>query len=468
MIFHPQNLIKNVGSLVLSGEINAIAHPCLNKIIIKEFWHNFTFQSCTLNVCESKEFIFSIGNTKPLLIDDCDYSINVDPDGICVYAENEKNLIRGFMTLLDRFHAIDHEETLAVEIACCQIKDKPMIQNRMVHFCIFPETELWELQRFVRFCGALKYTHIVLEFWGMLQYDCLKELSWSHAFTKEQIKPIIREANDLGIEVIPMFNHWGHASAGRVMHGKHVVLDQNPALQTYFSDDGWCWDIRKPKVKKLLYKIRNELCDLCGSGGYFHIGCDEAYNFELTKENMDLLCDYINGINEEMRLQNRRVIVWGDMFLYRHSHYNPNNKYACNAPTAESEQYMLGRLSRALIIADWQYDAKQSPVETASVFAQAGFDCLLCPWDRGADQMNSIISTVKEQKLMGVLHTTWHTLSNGTPYVTHAAVGSFEGIDACVPRRIRTNTAALLRKVLPADGDYEKAGWSKIQVDSLW
>ena len=58
MIFHPQNLIKNVGSLVLSGEINAIAHPCLNKIIIKEFWHNFSFQSCTLNVCESKEFIF--------------------------------------------------------------------------------------------------------------------------------------------------------------------------------------------------------------------------------------------------------------------------------------------------------------------------------------------------------------------------------------------------------------------------
>ena len=468
MIFHPQNLIKNVGSLVLSGEINAIAHPCLNKIIIKEFWHNFTFQSSTLNISESNEFIFTIGNAEPLSLEGCDYSINVEQDGICVCAENEKNLIRGFMTLLDRFHAIDRDEALAIELECCQIKDKPMIQNRMVHFCIFPETELWELQRFVRFCGALKYTHVVLEFWGMLQYDCMKELSWRHGFTKEQIKPIIQEANDLGLEIIPMFNHWGHASAGRVIHGKHVVLDQNPRFQTYFSDDGWCWNIRNPKVKKLLHQIREELIELCGKGDYFHIGCDEAYNFELTKENMDLICDYINGINEEMRLQNRKVIVWGDMFLYRHSHYNPNNKYACNAPTAESEQYMLGRLSRALVIADWQYDAKQSPVETASVFAKAGIDCLLCPWDRGADQMNSVISTVKEQKLMGVLHTTWHTLSMGTPYVTHAAVGSFEGIDACVPRRIRTNTAALLRKVLPADGDYEKAGWSKIQVDILW
>lgn len=468
MIFHPQNLIKNIGSLVLSGEINAIAHPCLNKIIIKEFWHNFTFQSCTLNVCESKEFVFSIGNTKPLLIDDCDYSINVGPDGICVYAENEKNLIRGFMTLLDRFHAIDHEETLAVEIACCQIKDKPMIQNRMVHFCIFPETELWELQRFIRFCGALKYTHIVLEFWGMLQYDCMSELSWSHAFTKEQIKPIIREANDLGLEVIPMFNHWGHASAGRVMHGKHVVLDQNPTLQTYFSEDGWCWDIRKPKIRTLMRKIRTELIELCGDGEYFHIGCDEAYNFKFTKENMDLICDYINEISEEMVSLKRRVIAWGDMFLYRYAHYNPKNRYACLAPTSDSAQYLLSRLSKDIVIADWQYNSVELPVETAYVFQKAGFNCLLCPWDRGKAQTTAVLSTIKTQKLNGLLHTTWHTLSSGMPYVTAAAVGCFEDIENRTFDELRTGSAALLRKVMPICGDYVKAGWSKIQVHNLW
>ena len=38
MIFHPQNLIKKAGSLVFSGEINAVAHSCLNKDIIKDFW----------------------------------------------------------------------------------------------------------------------------------------------------------------------------------------------------------------------------------------------------------------------------------------------------------------------------------------------------------------------------------------------------------------------------------------------
>ena len=266
MIFHSQNVIKTNGNFNFYGDISAVAHPCLNKDIIKDFWRNFAFQSSALTICESKEFIFTVGNAKPLLLDGCDYSINIEPDGICVCAENEKNLIRGYMTLIDRFHAIDRDEALAIELECCQIKEKPLIQNRIVHFCIFPETELWELQRFVRFCSALKYTHIVLEFWGMLKYDCMRELAWSQAFDKEQIKPIIREANDLGLEIIPMFNHWGHASAGRVMHGKHVVLDQNPTLQTYFSDDGWCWDISKPKVRKLLRRIRDELCELCGNG----------------------------------------------------------------------------------------------------------------------------------------------------------------------------------------------------------
>lgn len=467
MIFHPQNLTTSKESFTFQGVVNAIAHSCLNKDILKTFWRNFTFQSSTLNVIESQDLIFLIGNASPLPLDDCDYSINVDSQGVCICAKNEKNLVRGFMTLLDRFQAVDQGETLAAETTFCQIKETPLIQNRMVHFCVFPETELWEIQKFVRFCGALKYTHLVLEFWGMLRYDCLKELSWPHAFTKKQIKPIIREANDLGLEIIPMFNHWGHASASRVMHGKHVVLDQNPTLQAYFSEDGWSWDIRKDKVKKLLCRIREELIELCGSGDYFHMGCDEVYNFQYDKANMDCVCDFINEISEELRVNNRRAIVWGDMFLYRRPHFNPNNAYTCNAPSLETEEYMLKHLRKSVVIADWQYSAPQSPVETPYVFKQAGFDCLLCPWDRGIAHTKSALDTINEKNLMGFLHTTWHSLSKGTPYVVLAAMGAFENIDGCELTQMRTHTAALLRKVMPVNGDYTKAGWSKVQVDSL-
>ena len=143
MVFNPQNITVIEGCLTLVGNINAVAHPSLNKEIIKEFWYNFSFQSSTLNIEESNEFVFSIGTAKPLPIDCCDYSINIAQDGVCVCAENEQNLIKGFMTLLDRFKAVDCDEALAIEIDCCKIKDKPLMQNRMVHFCIFPETELF-------------------------------------------------------------------------------------------------------------------------------------------------------------------------------------------------------------------------------------------------------------------------------------------------------------------------------------
>ena len=468
MIFHPKYCEKKTGQFVLSEQICATAHSCLDQDVLREFWSNFTFQSSEISFCATSEYVFSVGNAEKLPLDGYSYTINVKEDGICLFAEDRGALVKGFMTLLDLMKPIDRGEETGAALACCQIKDRPSVAERMVHFCIFPETELWEIRRFIRFCGALKYTHVVLEFWGMLRYDCMRELAWESAFSKEEIRPIIREANALGLEVVPMFNHWGHASAGRVMHGKHVVLDQNPRLQSYFSEDGWCWDIRKEKVKRLLREIRKELSELCGEGKYFHIGCDEAYHFGFSDEQMAEICDFINGIGAELASENRRVMIWGDMFLYRHAHYHPKNHYTCNAPSPDAEKEMLRRLDRRIVIADWQYNAPIAPVETCEVFKKAGFDCFLCPWDVGEAQMKSAISTVKSQALDGFLHTTWHTLSSGMPFVLLAAVCGFDRECEWDLVGARTYTAALLRRVMPVGGDYRKAGWSKVQISCKW
>ena len=74
-----------------------------------------------------------------------------------------------------------------------------------------------------------------------------------------------------------------------------------------------------------------------------------------------------------------------------------------------------------------------------------------------------MISTAKDQALMGIMHTTWHTLSIGMPFVTCAAVGSFDSFKVIEG----TYTAALYRKVMFVDGDYTRAGWSKKQIDSI-
>ena len=467
MVFNPKNLIEKGGSFIIEKEVCATAHTCLDTAVIKEFWNGFTFTSSNISVKEAKELIFEVGKAARPVLSGGEYAINVEVGGFSVVGESESALKRGVITLLDRIQSAELGDKLCAEIKCFELSERPLLKNRMVHFCIFPETTLFELQRFVRMCGALKFSHIILEFWGMLKYDCMKELAWSMAFSKEEIAPIIREARELGMEVIPMFNQWGHASAGRVALGKHVVLDQNPSLQSYFSEDGWCWDISKPKVRKLLRKIRYELIELCGEGEYFHIGCDEAYHFDYTDENLDYISGFINEIADEMRAEGRRVIVWGDMFLAHAEWHNKKNKYECNAPSEEGARNLLRRLHNSIVIADWQYECPEFPVETAKDFYSWGFDTLLCPWDRGNNQIRAVFKTVREWGLFGVIHTTWHTLEHGMPYVAMAAKGGYENVDACSRELMRTQTATLLRKVLPSGGDYEKSGFRRLQLDHV-
>ena len=147
MIFNPQSLSVNGGSFVLSKKIHAVTHPCLNKDIFKEFWKNFSFGYSSVDIMpsDSNKYVFSVGETSELPIEDHDYSINIDPNGICISAKSEKALIQGFVTLLDRFKAIDVDGEAKASAECCQIKDRACVQTRMVHYCVFPETELFAL-----------------------------------------------------------------------------------------------------------------------------------------------------------------------------------------------------------------------------------------------------------------------------------------------------------------------------------
>lgn len=394
------------------------------------------------------------------LPDGAEYVIDSTQQGVCVRGSDRQTTVRGFLDLLQKLK-YDHTSQGCI-VPTGRIVCRPEIAFRSVHICIFPETTLDFLRKCVRVCALAGYTHMVLEFWGMLQMDCLKELAWPFAYSKEAVRGVVQEANALGMEIIPMFNHLGHAAASREIYGKHVVLDQNPAYEYMFNDCGWEWDFENPQVYELLAQVRRELIDVCGEGSYFHLGCDEAYALGMQPGSEKKMIAYLNRVSEDLETLGRRGIIWGDMLLSRDLFENEKEFYTVNS-TPEVACAMREGLSKRLIIADWQYFTKGDAWLSSQILRKSGFDVLCCPFD----DMKNVASSVraaKEAGGMGVMKTTWHTLANGFPVMLYGGRVAVRSEGKYVHQLLMHETAALVRKACPAKGDYTKAGWSEKQV----
>ena len=472
MFFDVQNLTKLTGRYPVEEKNRAVAHVSLCKPVFAEYWNNFSYGLSEIELIPTDSFTFCIGQVPVLPLDGESYRVSITESGVSLAADSEKSLICGFMTLIDRLlmERVNGESRLFLD--ACTYGETAFIARRMAHFCVFPETELWEIRRFVRLCAFLRYTHLVIEFWGTFRYECLDALSWERAFSADDLREIFAQARDLGLELVPMFNHYGHASSGRVMHGKHVVLDRSPQYAYLFDETGWAWNIGLPETIDLQKKMRQELTELCGAGSFFHIGCDEIYGFDYSERAMEEICTHINAVARNLAESGRKTILWADMFLPRTLKNQTGNTYTAACPSENASSFMLSKLDKNVLLADWQYDACRFPVETSLFLKEKGFSVLLCPWDRGMNRTNACLETAKIHGLDGILHTTWHTLSSGMPYVAKTARGCFLPAGSKDVRdesqALHFNkTAEILRKVYPCGGDYRKSGWSKKEIEDI-
>jgi len=424
----------------------------LKNEVIEELLCNYTHGKKWNIVWNEQENCITAGNYTKAELGDEEYVIYISDDGIYIGGADYQGLIHGFLSFLDKIK-YSSEGYFYVE-NCCEAR-KPKLGFRCVHLCIFPETKLNFLRKYVRSCAVAKYSHIIFEFWGMLKFDCLKELSWPFAYSKEEIKNIVREANSLGVEIIPMFNHLGHASACREINGKHVVLDQNPQYEYMFESYGWVWNFKRDDVYGLLSKVREELIEVCGEGSYFHIGCDEAYAFGRSDEKASEMVEYLNKVAAELKEKGRRCIMWHDMLLSR----DEFDGYVAHSDKSVSG-INLKNLDKSIIIADWQYSCHNEEWKTSEKLKESGFDVVCCPWDN-KQNVNEAVDTVISKNLFGIIHTTWHTLFHGFREMIYAGVISYGTDEINLDDIHRFYCAFVARKALPSFGEFEKCGWSE-------
>ena len=427
----------------------------------KSLWKNCCFHCSDIEIKEGKENSFIIGEIAlPTLSNEAEYAISVTESGIAIVGKDYNCLLRGFSVLCMKIDYTDlHEGKEALFIPCMSLEGKYGLDNRMIHFCVFPETDYSYIRKMIRLAGILQYTHVVVEYWGMIQYESVPFLSWDKAFTKEQGKALAEEIRSFGMEPIPMFNQLGHATASRSCSGKHVVLDRYPELQYLFTPDGWSWDITSDEVFEALKKARKELCEIFGEGEYFHIGCDEAFMYVRSDEKRKALPAYLKRLTDEVVSEGRKPMMWMDMCLP-----SMGSGYFTFAKDSEATA-LLESLNPETIAVDWQYDIKQSPLKSSVYLKDKGCTVVCAPW-YDYSNITAHIETIKENNLFGVMLTTWHTLYEKIPSILNCAkkCGSvtfdWSGISGD-----GEEVATLLRKVAFEDRTYTEYGWRRFQVE---
>ncbi len=393
------------------------------------------------------------------------YVLCITENGISIAANDTQGFIYAFYTLLQLIIPTRENQFL---LPCVKVTDRPALTVRMIHFCVFPETDLMLIEKAIRLAGFLKFTHVILEFWGTFRYECMKELSWpEYSYTAEELKPLIDLIRSLGMEPVPMLNHLGHAAQARECFGRHVVLDQNPAKALLFEPDGWTWCVTNPESLELLRKMREELTALFGPGEFFHLGCDESRSFASCcycreHEQHELFASYLNSITEELAAAGRRPIIWGDQLLEKEKWQNIGVKLDLSQTKGQTTHLAIPRLDKRIIIADWQYSADVPNLPSSLFFKEQGFDVLTAPWDKPSN-IHALAQTAKDNALFGMLATTWDHLPRYVYKMDVSATAGWCGKEVeynC----LSTEMASIVRRIMPYPHEYRRCGWNSYEI----
>jgi hypothetical protein len=311
------------------------------------------------------------------------------------------------------------------------IADWPQLAFRGVHLCIFPNTELAAIRQAILWAGRFKCNAVVVEPWASLRSRRRPETAYPHAYSPEEIRPLVLLGRALHLEMTPMLNSWGHASGMRSRSGEHVVLDRFPEFRDLYEADGWSFRLANPAIYGHLFDRYEELLELFGPVRYFHVGLDEAWGhlgpvqvyLPPGKQPHELAAEHILKLHQYFAQRNVQLLMWHDMLVRRGDPELGGAGPASSIPPYNTH-LALEKLPRDIIIAAWNYEVATAwPIP--KYFRDKGFPVVVCPWKTRRNTI-FLVNLAKELDLLGVLATTWDSLDVSLPSVAQAAVLAWE------------------------------------------
>jgi hexosaminidase len=192
--------------------------------------------------------------------------------------------------------------------------------------------------------------------------------SWG-ALTPKEIRILDRRCRELGIDLVPNQNSFGHLR----YFLNHSKLKRLAEVSEPYQDDSGEF-VRHPTTLApnhpgtipFLRGLYGELLPNF-SGKFFNVGCDETW--DLGRGQSKKLCrrrgqgkvylDFLKKIHREVSARGRTMMFWGDIIL----------KYP----------QLIGALPKNVIALNWGYEANHPFKKEAAKFAKSGISYYVCP-----------------------------------------------------------------------------------------
>ena len=313
-------------------------------------------------------------------------------------------------------------------LPCLKIRDWPDFARRGVMLDIsrgrVPRLET--LLELVEHLADFKINEFQLYTEHTFAYSKYKSVwqSWG-ALTGEEIRRLDARCRQLGIDLVPNQNSFGHLRYF-LEHPRLKKLAEVPGPYPDYSGEF----VRRPSTLApehpgtlpFLRGLYDELLPNFSSR-FFNVGCDETWDlgrgqskiFCITKGQGRVYLDFLKRIHREVAMRGKQMMFWGDIILKYPRLIPELTEFGRDAlPRVQAGR----QVSPAVIALNWGYEANHPFDREAMLFARAKIPFYVCPgtstWqtligrhDNALANLRAAAQAGRKHGAMGYLITDW-------------------------------------------------------------
>jgi len=321
---------------------------------------------------------------------------------ILIIGSSPRGVFNGAQTLRQLLSFASPRSQAPFTLPACEIWDYPDLKLRGWHFVAPLRHELPFAEKLLDWLALMKFNTLVIEVDDRFPYERHPEIAHPQAMTKEQWRRFLAKARQLGFEVIPQVQTFGHF--GYVLNKpayRHLSEQSEPHPRWGF----FAYCPSNPETYRLVFDLFDEVLEVF-QPKWFHIGHDEITFVPIGvcerckatgKTAWQLLADDIRRLYEHLKAKGiERVAMWCDQL-----HPDRTGGYA-----PYFTHFAADLIPQDIVQFCWHYDARQT-FPWLTCLKDKGFDVVACGWYH-AQNVWRFAAESFDRRALGYCGTTWY------------------------------------------------------------